>query len=88
MGGRNGCQHYIRNRGLRPGSVRQAIDAHLPIGPTAKTMLDVLMTETASHVGTEELRGSGLPDANRFVVKLALGTLTERYSRTLILSLS
>ena len=40
----------------------KAIDAHLPIGPTAKTMLDVLMTETASHVGAEELRGSGLPE--------------------------
>jgi hypothetical protein len=41
-------------------------------------MLDVLMTETASHVGADELRPYG--DASRFVVKLVLATLTERNS--------
>jgi hypothetical protein len=55
-----------------------AIDERRPIGPTARTILDTLMTETASHVGAEELRPYG--DANRFVVKLVLATLTERYS--------
>jgi hypothetical protein len=50
----------------------------------------VLLTETTSHVGADELRGSGVPNANRYVVKLVLATLTERYSMasvTLVLSL-
>ena len=58
----------------------EAIDEKHPIGPTAKNILDTLMTETASHVGAKELQGSGCADANRFVAKLVLGTLTERYS--------
>ena len=77
-------EDFIRTRFV------EAIEERQPIGPVTKTMLDVLMTETASHVGADELRGSGL-DANRFVVKLVLGTLTERYSMdnvTLVLSLS
>jgi hypothetical protein len=57
----------------------ESIEEHRPIGPVTKTILDTLMTETASHAGTEELRGSRL-DANRFAVKLALATLRERYS--------
>jgi hypothetical protein len=68
----------------------EAIEDRRPIGPVTKTILDVLMTETASHVGADELRGSGL-DADRYVVKLVLGTLTERNSMasvTLVLSLS
>ena len=43
------------------------------IGPTEKTILDVLMTETASLVSAKELQGSGVSDANRFVVQLVLG---------------
>jgi hypothetical protein len=77
-------EDFIRTRFV------EAIEERQPIGPVTKTMLDVLMTETASNVGADELRGSGL-DANRFVVKLVLGTLTERYSMdnvTLVLSLS
>jgi hypothetical protein len=65
-----------------------AIEERRPIGPVTKTILDTLMTETASHVGAEELRPHG--DANRFVVKLVVATLTERYSMasvTLVLSL-
>jgi hypothetical protein len=42
-------------------------------GPTVRTILDTLLTETASHVGADELRPYG--DANRFVVKLVLTTL-------------
>ena len=42
------------------GQLAQAIDEHRQIGPTAKTILDVLMTETASHVGAEGLRCSSL----------------------------
>ena len=68
----------------------QAIEEHRPIGPVAKAILNVLLTETTSHVGQDELRGSGIPDANRYVVKLVLSTLTERYSMasvTLVLNL-
>jgi hypothetical protein len=49
------------------------------------------MTEAVSHVVADELRGCGVPDANRYVVKLVLTTLTERYSMasvTLVLNLS
>lgn len=64
------------------------VRGHKLIGPTARTILDVLMTETASHVGADELRP--YRDANRFVVKLVLATLTERHSMasvTLVLRL-
>ena len=40
------------------GQFAHAIDERRPIGPTAKAILDSLMTETASHVGADELRGS------------------------------
>jgi hypothetical protein len=66
-----------------------AIEEHRPIRPVTKTILNTFMTETASHVGADELRPYG--DANRFVVKLVLATLTERYSMAsvpLVLSLS
>jgi hypothetical protein len=59
------------------GQFARAIDEHRPTGPTVRTILDTLLTETASHVGADELRPYG--DANRFVVKLVLTTLTERY---------
>jgi hypothetical protein len=75
-------EDFVRSR------FAEAIEERRPIGPVTKTMLDVLMTETASHVGADELRPYG--DANRFVVKLVLATLTERYSMasvTLVLSL-
>ena len=65
-----------------------AIEEHRPIGPVRKAILDTLMTETASHVGREEVKPYG--DANRYVTKLVLTTLTERYSTatvTLVLSL-
>jgi hypothetical protein len=70
------------------GQFAHAIDEHRPIGPTVRTIIDTLLTETAFHVGAYELRPYG--HANRFVVKLVLTTLTERYSMssvTLILSL-
>lgn len=71
------------------GQFAHAIDEYRPIGPTAKAVLNTLMIETTSHVGADELRGSGA-DANRFVVKLVLGALTGCYSLasvTLVLSL-
>jgi hypothetical protein len=45
----------------------------------------MLLTETASHVGAEEVKGSKAIDANRFVVRLALAVLTERYSHEVIM---
>ena len=57
-----------------------AIEEHRPIGPVTKTMLDVLMTETANHVGADELRGSKATDPARYVLKVVLATLAERYS--------
>jgi hypothetical protein len=50
----------------------EAIEERRPIGRVTKTMLDLLMRETASHFGADELRGSGL-DANRFVVSSCWG---------------
>jgi hypothetical protein len=73
------------------GQFNEAIEEHRHLGPVAKAILNVLLTETTSHVGQDELRGGGISDANRYVVKLALATLTERYSMasvTLVLNLS
>jgi hypothetical protein len=34
---------------LRP--IRAAVEDHRPIGPVTRTILETLLTETASHVG-------------------------------------
>jgi hypothetical protein len=50
-----------------------------------RTILDTLLTETASHVGAEELKGSKAADGNRFVVRTALCALTQRYSHEVVM---
>jgi hypothetical protein len=67
-----------------------AIEGRLPIAPVAKAILDTFLTETASHVGAEKLKGSRATDPSRFVVHLAISVLCSRYSSevvSLILSL-
>jgi len=50
-----------------------------------RIILETLLTETASHVGAEELKGSKAADGNRFVVRLALSVLTQRYSHEVVM---
>jgi hypothetical protein len=39
----------------------EAIEEHPHIGPVAKAILDVLLTETTSHVGQDDYEGVGSP---------------------------
>ena len=78
------CEDFYR------GLFNAAIEEHRPVGPLAKIAVDCLLSETASHVGAEELKGSRAADPSRFVVCLAISVLCTRYSSevvALILSL-
>jgi hypothetical protein len=49
-----------------------------------ETASDTQLTETASHVGAEELKDSKATDGNRFVVRLAVSVLCARYSSEVV----